>query len=102
MNARNGTIMTVMRRVKLFDSVWLDATVLHASAGSIERLLVSQGRAMAVAIRGQTRILLRELPVAVLVLFVFSAWFTGDRRAAPLMKSVFPRFNGAARRNQIP
>jgi hypothetical protein len=57
---------------------------------------------MAVAFHGQVRILLRELPVAVLALFVFSAWFAWDRRAAPLMKSVLLRFNGAARRNQVP
>jgi len=102
MNPRAGSIVPEMRTVKVFDSAWLNAVLSRSLPGSIERLLVTQRRAMAVACHGQVRILLRELPVAVLALFVFSTWFAWDRRAAPLMKSILLRFNGAARRNQVP
>jgi hypothetical protein len=101
-NPRTGTIVPVMRRVKVFDAEWVAAAFRNPPAGSIEALLVSQRRPMAVAVRGQTRNLFREIPVALLALFVFSAWFTGERRTTPLMRSVLLRFNGAARRNQVP
>jgi len=101
-NSRAGTILMEMRRVKVFDSAWLGAILRRASPGSVEGLLAAQGRAMAVAFRGQVRTLLRDLPVVVLMMFVFSAWFAWDRGAAPLMKSLLLRFNGAARRNQVP
>jgi hypothetical protein len=102
MNPRSATIVPGMRRVKVFDSAWLGAFLLRSLPGSIERMLVTQRRAMAVAVRGQLRTLLRELPVAVLVMFVFSTWFAWDRRAAPLMKGVLLRLNGTARRDQVP
>jgi hypothetical protein len=101
-NPGTGTIVPVMRRVKVFDAEWLAAAFRNPPAGSIEALLVSQRRPMEVAVRGQTRDLLRELPVALMVLFVFSAWFAWEHRTTPLMRSVLLRFNGAARRNQVP
>jgi hypothetical protein len=101
-NARAGTIVAVMRRVKVFDATWLAASLGHPPEGSIEGLLVSQRRPVAVAVRGQARGLLREIPVAVLALFLVSAWFARDLRTAPLMRSVLLRFNDAARRNQAP
>ena len=101
-NPRTGTIVAGMKRVKVFDAEWLAAVFREPPAGSIEALLVGQGRPMAVAVRGQARRLLREIPVALLVLFVFTAWFAWEQRAAPLMRSVLLRFNGAARRNQVP
>ena len=63
---------------------------------------LAQGRPIVVAFRGQVNALLREVLLAVIVLFVFSAWFVREKRAAPLMKSVLVRLNGPARRNQIP
>jgi hypothetical protein len=101
-NARSGTIVAGLRQVKVFDSEWLGSVLRLPTPGSIQGLLLAQGRAMAVASRGQARNLVRELPVALLVMFIFSAWFAWDWRAAPLMKSVLLRFNGAARRNQVP
>jgi len=104
-----GGITAAQRRVKVFDSAWLAACLRRAAPGSIERLLVSQGRAVAVALRGSARSLARELAAAVLVVAVFFAWLArapearrGSRTRAPLMKSVLLRLNGAARRNQIP
>ena len=101
-NPRTGAIVAGMKRVKVFDAEWLAAVFRGPPPGSIESLLVDQRRPMAVAIRGQSRGLLRELPVALLALFIFSAWFAGEQRAPPLMRSVLLRFNGAARRNQVP
>ena len=101
-------ITAVQRRVKVFDSAWLAACLRRAAPGSVERLLVSQGRAVAVALRGSARPLARELAVALLVVAVFFAWLARASEArrrsrirAPLMKSVLLRLNGAARRNQI-
>jgi hypothetical protein len=101
-NVRSGTIVAGLKRVKVFDARWLDSVVGRPVPGSIQRLLAAQHRAVAVASRGQVRSVLRELPVALLVLFVLFARFAWDWRAAPLMKSVLLRFNGAARRNQVP
>jgi hypothetical protein len=97
-----GTIVPETRMVKVFDSTWLSAVLRRAAPGSIEGLLVTQRKAVAVAYRGQVRNLLRELPIALLVVLVFSASPGWVRRAAPLMKSVLLRSNGAARRNQVP
>ena len=102
MNAAAGSIVEGFRRVKVFDSAWLDSVTRRFVPGSIEGMLISQGGPVTVAFRGQVSALLRELPLAVLVLFVFSAWFARDRRAAPLMKNMLVRLNGAARRNQVP
>jgi hypothetical protein len=106
---QGGGITAVQRRVKVFDSVWLAACLRRAAPGSVEQLLVAQGRAVAVALRGSARPLARELAAAVLIVAVFFAWLArapearrGSRIRAPLMKSVLPRLNGAARRNQIP
>ncbi|MGO9307955.1 MAG: hypothetical protein ACLQDL_02895 [Spirochaetia bacterium] len=99
---RAGTIVPGMRRVKVFDAAWLDSVLHRTPPGSIERLLVSQRRPVAVALRGQVRSLLRELPVAMFVILLFSTWFARDLRMAPLMKSVYLRLNGAARRSQVP
>jgi hypothetical protein len=103
-----GGITAVQRRVKVFDSAWL-AAGLRAAPGSVEALLVAQGRAVAAALRGSARPLARELAAAVIVIAVFFAWLArapearrGSRMRAPLMKSVLLRLNGAARRNQIP
>jgi hypothetical protein len=106
----NGAIVAVPRKVKVFDTAWLTATLRRAPPGSVEALLLAQGRPMAVGQRSGARSLFREAPVALLVMFVMSALFArekasapGRRRTlAPLMKSVLVRFNGAARRNQIP
>jgi hypothetical protein len=101
-NARAGSIIVEgFRRVKVFDSTWLDSVTRRFAPGSIEGMLISQGGSAAVAYRGQVEALLRELPIAVLVLFFFSSWFALDRRAAPLMKNVLVRLNGPARRNQV-
>ena len=102
MNPRADTIVPGMRKVKVFDSTWLDSVLRRTPPGSIERLLVTQRSAVAVALRGQVRSLLRELPVALFVILLFSTWFARDLRATHLMKSVYLRLNGVARRNQVP
>jgi hypothetical protein len=101
-NARAGSIVEGFRRIKVFDSAWLDSVTRRAAPGSVESMLMSQGGPVAVAFRGQMSRLLRDLPLTVLVLFVFSAWFVRDRRSAPLMKHALLRLNGPARRNQVP
>jgi hypothetical protein len=100
-NPRAGTIVPGKRRVKVFDSTWLSSVLRFARQGSIEQLLVSQHGARAVALRGQVRTLLREIPLAVLVIFSFSMRFAWDLRATPLKKSVFVRLNDAKRRSQV-
>ncbi len=101
MNGRAAPIVEGFRRVKVFDSSWLESVTRRFAPGSIEGMLISQGGPVAVALRGQAGALLRDVPLAVLVLFVFSAWFVRDRRTAPLMKNVLVRLNGPARRNQV-
>jgi hypothetical protein len=96
-----GRIAADLRTVKVFDDNWLGAVLRRAPPGSIEGLLLAQRGAVVVAPRGQLRGLLRELPLAILVMVVFSAWFVRERGTAPLMKFVHLRFNGAARRNQV-
>ncbi len=106
----DGAIVAAPRRVKVFDSTWLAAVFADPPAGSLERLLVAQRRPMAVGFRSSARELFREAPVALLVMFVMSALLVRERAPgrrrqrilALLMKSVVVRFNGAARRNQIP
>ncbi len=102
MNPRAGTIVRGMRKVKVFDSTWLSSVLHRAPPGSIERLLMNQGGVRVVALRGQVRNFLRELPIGMLALLIFSTWFARDLRATPLMKSVFLRLNSVARRNQVP
>jgi len=105
----SGAIAAVERRVKVFDGAWLASCVRGAQPGSVESLLVAQGRAEAVSLRGSARPLARELPTAVLVIALFFAGLarapeaarSGLRRVA-LMKDLLLRLNGAARRNQIP
>jgi len=105
----DGTVVAVQRRVKVFDDAWLASCLRGAPGGSIEALLVAQGRAVAVGLRGSAHPLARELPVAVLVI----AWLLASlartpqaaragRRPVPLMKGLLLRLNGAARRNQTP
>jgi hypothetical protein len=101
MNGRAGPIVEGFRMVKVFDSSWLESVTRRFAPGSIEGMLISQGGPVAVAFRRQVGALLRDVPLAVLVLFVFSAWFVRDRRTAPLMKNVLVRLNGTARRNQV-
>jgi hypothetical protein len=101
-NPRSGMIVAGLRRVKVFDSDWLDSVLSAPSSGSIQELLAAQHRAMAVASRGQVRTVLRELPIALLVLFILFTWHAPEWRAAPLMKRVLLRLNGSARRNQVP
>lgn len=103
-------IVAAERRVKVFDSTWLERRFEGAPAGSLERLLAAQQRPMAVGLRSSARVLVREAPAALLVLLVLWAALIRERSTmpgrwrilAPLMKSVVVRLNGAARRNQIP
>jgi hypothetical protein len=99
---RTGTIVPWMRKVKVFDSTWLSAVLYRAPPGSIEQLLVRQRRAMAVALRGQVRNRMRELPVALFVILIFWTWFGQDLRSTHLMKSLVLRLNAAVQRNQVP
>ena len=100
-NPRDGTIVERLRRVKVFDAAWLDSVTRHAAPGSIERMLIEQGP-VTVTLGRREGIVPGDFVLAVFVLFVFSAWFVRDRRAAPLMKGVLVRLNGPARRNQVP
>ena len=100
-NQRDGTIVEGLRRVKVFDGAWLDSVTRNAAPGSIERMLTEQGP-VAVTLGGRAGVAPGDFVLAVFVLFVFSAWFVRDRRAAPLMKGALVRLNGPARRNQVP
>ena len=100
-NPNDGSFVEGLRRVKVFDAAWLDSVTRRAAPGSVECMLSEQGP-VAVSFRGQAGALLGDFPLAVLVLFVFSAWFVRERRAAPLMKGALVRLNGPARRNQVP
>ena len=104
----DGTVVAVERRVKVFDDAWLASCLQGAPRGSIEALLVAQGRAVAVGLRGSARPLARELPVAVIVIALFLVSMARTPQAARaglrpvlLMKGMLLRLNGAARRNQI-
>jgi hypothetical protein len=98
----SGSLAAEKRTVKAFDSAWLSSALRGPAEGSVEGLLFAQGRAMAVAFRGQVRTLLREIPVALIMIYILWSWFAREPGAAPLMKGVLLRFTTGTRRNQVP
>ncbi len=101
-NPATGVLSARPRTVKVFDSTWLKGTLRRPEPGSLESLLLAQGRPVAVGLRGEARGALRDLPTVLLVAALFAAWLARDPATRPLMRGVLVRFNGVARRNQAP
>ena len=101
-NAETGAIVARERTVKVFDSTWLSSVRRRAVPGSLEAMLFAQGRPVMVAIRGVGYVLVRELPIAFLVLCGLLALLWRDLGLGPLIRGNLPRLNSAARRDQVP
>jgi len=97
-----GDMLSRLRTVKVFDATWLASVLRGSRPGSLESLLLAQGRPVAVVLRGPSSTLLREMPLSLLVMAALLMWMARDRAAGPLIRSIQVRFNGAARRNQVP
>ena len=97
-----GIIDSRLRCVKVFDETWRKAVRRRTEAGSLEALLFSQGRPVAVAVRGSGRSLFREFPVTLGVLIALLALLARDLGVGPLIRSNILRSTMVARRNQIP
>jgi hypothetical protein len=90
------------RRVKSFDAVWLSSVRERSMPGSLEALLYAQGRPVAVALRGAGHGILKEMPLLLFAVLALLALHGKDFGFRLLIRSIVPRFNGAARRNQVP
>lgn len=101
-NPVTGAIVARQRTVKVFDSTWLRSVRGRTAPGSLEALLLAQGRPVAVAMQGPGRTLLRELPALLPILCALLAWLARDRGAGPLIRGILLRLNGVARRSQTP
>jgi hypothetical protein len=101
-NGASGTLVARLRTVKVFDSSWLRSISGRAAPGSLESLLIAQGRPVVVTVRGAGYGLLRELPIVLLVLCALLAWLGRDLGLGPLIRGNLLRLNGAARRDQVP
>ena len=101
-NPETGAIVARERTVKVFDSTWLSSVRRRAVPGSLEAMLFAQGRPVMVAIRGVGYVLVRELPIAFLVLCGLLALLWRDLGLGPLIRGNLPRLNSAARRDQVP
>jgi len=97
-----GAIVARDRTVKVFDSTWLSSVRRRAVPGSLEAMLYAQGRPVVVAIKGPGYELVRELPIAFLVLCWLLAQLGKDLGPGPLIRGNLPRLNSAARRDQVP
>jgi hypothetical protein len=101
-NPGSGVVRARLRTVKVFDSTWLASVKANATPASLEALLVSQGRAVAAAVRGPARMLAGELPFTALVFCALLALLGRDLRVGLLIRGNLWRLNGEARRDQIP
>jgi hypothetical protein len=101
-NDATGVFVERLRTVKVFDTAWLQGVRRRAQPGSLESLLYAQGRPVTVSVKGAGFGLLRELPIVLLVLCALLAWLGRDLGLGPLIRGNLLRFNGAARRDQVP
>jgi hypothetical protein len=101
-NPETGAIVARERTVKVFDSTWLSSVRRRAVPGSLEAMLFAQGQPVIVAIKGPGYVLVRELPIAFLVLCWLLALLGRDLGLGPLIRGNLPRLNNAARRDQVP
>jgi hypothetical protein len=97
-----GVITARQRTVKVFDSTWLRSVRGRTEPGSLEALLLAQGRPVAVAMRGPGWALVRELPALLPILCALLVWLARDLGAGPLIRGILLRLNGVARRSQAP
>jgi hypothetical protein len=101
-NPATGSFLERQRRVKVFDSGWLASVRRRAGPGSLGALLLAQRHPVLVALRGPESSLLRELPIALFVMLAFLGMMGRERGVGLLIRGILLRFNGVARRNQVP
>jgi hypothetical protein len=101
-NPVTGAFVERQRRVKVFDEAWLSSLRQRAGPGSLGALLLAQERPVAVSLRGPVSALLPELPICLLVMLSFLGMLGRERGVRPLIRGILLRFNGVARRNQVP
>ncbi|MGA2765265.1 MAG: hypothetical protein ABSG17_18110 [Spirochaetia bacterium] len=101
-NPATGAVSARLRIVKSFDSPWLESVSASPTPGSIEALLISQGRPVAAAVRGPARALAADMPFVVVVFFAFLGMLGWDLRLGLLIRDNLWRLNGVARRDQVP
>jgi hypothetical protein len=88
--------------VKSFGAAWLAGLFRSAPSGSIEAMLIAQGRPVGAGIVGPGYALTKDLPVAIIALCILIVLFRRETIGGPLIRGMIWRINGAARRNQIP
>ena len=97
-----GVVQARLRTVKVFDASWLAAAVSRPAPGSVEALLLAQGRPVAAAVQGPAGPLSRSLPFTIIVFCVLFAVLGRDLGLGPLIRDNLWRLNSEARRDQVP
>jgi ABC-type cobalt transport system substrate-binding protein len=97
-----GAVIGRARAVKSFGATWLAGLFRSAPSGSIEAMLIAQGRPVGAGIVGPGYALTKDLPVAIIALCILIVLFRRETIGGPLIRGMIWRINGAARRNQIP
>ncbi|HUI72561.1 MAG TPA: hypothetical protein VL354_18720 [Spirochaetia bacterium] len=97
----SGTIHARLQTVKVFDQTWLASVKADPVPGSVESLLLAQGRPVAAEIRGPTGLLAGELAFVALAFCAFLVLLGKDLGAGHLIRGSLWRLNGEARRNHV-
>ena len=97
----SGTVQARPQTIKALDRTWLASVVAERVPGSLESLLLAQGRPVAAGVRGPARALAGELPFTALAFAALLALLARDVGAGLLIRATLWRINGEARRDQI-
>jgi hypothetical protein len=81
-----GSLVETPRTVVRFDPAWLDRLVAGFRAGTVERLLIEQGRPVKVRVRASWTALLRAVPAALVCLVLLGAPLAGPAARRRLMR----------------
>jgi hypothetical protein len=95
-----GSLFEAPRTVVRFEPDWLDRLVTGFGAGTVERLLIEQGRAVEVLPRAPLIALLRAVPAALVCLVLLGAPLAGPAARRRLMLLGLWAINEPARRRR--
>jgi hypothetical protein len=84
--SNGGSLVEAPRTVVRFDPGWLDRAIAGYAAGSVERLLIGQGRAVEVRLEAPWTVLFRAVPAALACLVLLGAPLAGPAARRRLMR----------------